>query len=247
MSLNGGDALARGAKSAAFSTQSGISDFENDLIFRPEILAEKYGLSEQEVASYQERRNNGERLPDLPTANTDLPDSGFGFTVADRRPTYLDTRLQDSAPIEEPKSQFPEKQYSPFRPILDRLLIKRISLDKNMEVLSDGSLRDKKTKFIIPAKYRQHNNTGIVLAAGDFVVMGGVKVPMSDIVRPGDVVIFGEYNAEKTILPEEQVKELCDLIQFDYVSQEEDLNIVRVQDVRGVRRPLPAEQEATSE
>lgn len=242
MSLNGGDALARGAKSAAFSTQAGISEFENDLIFKPEILADKYGLNEEQIASYQEQRNSGVRLPDLPIANAeqDLP-AQFGFTVADRRPSYLDSRLQQSEPVAEVISQYPEKNYSPFRPVLDRLLIKRISLDKNMEILSDGSLRDKKTGFVIPAKYRQHNNTGVVLAAGDFVIMGGVKVPMSEVVKPGDIVVFGEYNAEKTILPEEQVKDLCHSIQIDYVAQEEDLNIVRVQDVRGVRHPVATE------
>lgn len=238
MSLGGGDALARGAKSANFAGAASISQFEDDLIFRPEIVAEKYGLTQEEVEKYNAMRNAGEKVPDLPTK--DLKED-LGFEVTDKRPSYFDTRLQEAEPVAEETPKYPEKQYTNFKPILDRVLVKRISLDKNFEVLSDGSLRNKKTGFVVPAKYRQHNNTGVVLAIGDFVVISGVKTPLSEFINPGDIVSFGEYNVEKMILPDDQVLALCDAIQFNYVAEEEDLNLVRVQDVRSVRRPISNE------
>lgn len=234
MSLGGGDALARGAKSANFAGAASISQFEDDLIFRPEIVAEKYGLTQEEIEQYQALRNAGEKVPDLP-----LKEDNLGFEVTDKRHSYLDTRLQEAEPIvSEETPKYPEKQYANFKPILDRVLVKRISLDKECEVLSDGSLRNKRTGFVIPAKYRQHNNTGVVLAIGGFVVIGGVKTPLSEVVNPGDIVSFGEYNVEKMILPDDQVLALCDAIQFNYVAEEEDLNLVRVQDIRSVRKPI---------
>ena len=66
MTLRGGDQLAAGARSAQFSAgNSGISDFAHDLAVRPEIVAEKYGLSESEITTYQDMREKGEILPDL--------------------------------------------------------------------------------------------------------------------------------------------------------------------------------------
>ena len=109
-----------------------------------------------------------------------------GITVIDRRSRF------DSEPVKKAEPKFPEKQYEAFKPILDRVLIKRVAEDKNMELMEDGSMRDKRTGFIIPAKYRQHSNVGVVLAVGDFVVIGGVKTNLSDIIKPGYRVLFGE-------------------------------------------------------
>src|SRR5271169_5615565 len=53
---NGGDVLARGAKSAQFAAGGGdMSDFEYDCRVRNDIVAEKYGLSTEEVAEYTAR------------------------------------------------------------------------------------------------------------------------------------------------------------------------------------------------
>ena len=247
MTLNGGDSLARGAHSAKFSTQAGLSDFEHDLIFYPDTVAAKYGLTEVEIEQYQKDRTAGVQMPDLPTkAIIDervAEESDPGFTVTDRRSSHL---LLDSEPVPQKTLKFAKRTYTPFKPILDRILVKRVSTDENMELLEDGSMRDKRSGFVIPAKYRQHQNTGIVLATGDFVIVGGVKSSMEDILQPGCLVWFGEYNAEKIILPAEKVQEMCDAVQCNNVLEEE-LNLVRVQDVRGVEWPEEAVAEEVKE
>ena len=61
MTLRGGDQLAAGARSAQFSAgNSGISDFAHDLAVRPEIVAEKYGLSWPVLLRYDNYNNSGE-------------------------------------------------------------------------------------------------------------------------------------------------------------------------------------------
>ena len=157
-------------------------------------------------------------------------DLSSGIKVIDKRSRF------DSEPVKKAEPKFPEKQYEPFKPILDRVLIKRVAEDKNMEMLEDGSMRDKRTGFIIPAKYRQHSNVGVVLAVGDFVVMGGVKTNLLDIIKPGYRVLFGEYNAEKLKIPDEQVQAMCDAIGVEFEASE-DLDVVRVQDIRGIYKP----------
>ncbi len=152
---------------------------------------------------------------------------GSGVAVIDRRSRF------DSEPVKKAEPKFPEKQYGAFAPILDRILVKRVPDDPNMELLEDGSMRDKRTGFVIPARYRQHSNVGVVLAVGEFLVMGGVKIPMTEVVKVGDKVIHGEYNAEKVVLPESMVRELCDSLGLNFEANE-DLNLVRIQDVRGV-------------
>ena len=227
-----GDRLARGDASAQFTAGAGLSDFQHDLAVRPEIVSEKYGLSPVEVAQYQVQRERGEALPDLPAVDHDEPqDIAGGVSVVDKRHTY------DSKPVAVQEPKYPPKEYEAFTPILDRVLVKRIPDDPNMELLEDGSLRDKRTGFVIPGKYRQHSNVGIVLATGNQVVLGGFKLDMSDVVRPGDKVIHGEYNAEKVILPKEMVHSLCDALEIDY-GIEEELNLVRVQDIRGVYKTI---------
>jgi co-chaperonin GroES (HSP10) len=158
-------------------------------------------------------------------------DLSSGIKVIDKRSRF------DSEPVKKAEPKFPEKQYEPFKPILDRVLIKRVAEDKNMEMLEDGSVRDKRTGFIIPAKYRQHSNVGVVLAVGDFVVMGGVKTDLLDIIKPGYRVLFGEYNAEKLKIPDEQVQAMCDAIGVEFEASE-DLDVVRVQDIRGIYKPV---------
>ena len=154
-----------------------------------------------------------------------------GVKVIDRRSSY------NSEPVKKAEPKWPEQEYTLFAPILDRVLVKRIAPDKNMELLEDGSMRDKRSGFVIPAKYRQHANIGVVLAVGEFMVMGGIKIPLSEIVRPGYRVMFGEYNAEKLKVPDEQVMAMCDAIQVEFEASE-DLDVVRVQDIRGIYKPV---------
>ena len=97
-------------------------------------------------------------------------------------------------------------EYEPFRPILDRVLIRRVEA----VATPDG--------FAIPEKYRQHTNRGVVIAVGDGVVLGTQWRPMKHYLSVGDIVLFGEYTAEK------------------FVQGNEELYIVRLQDVRGVER-----------
>ena len=77
---------------------------------------------------------------------------------------------------------------------------------------------DTGTGLQIPNKYREPQRWGEVIAIGDSVVLGGVKWPLSDYVSVGDIVKYGEHTAE----------------QFD--TNDEDVFIVRVQDLRGRRR-----------
>ena len=162
------------------------------------------------------------------------------ITVIDRRSCY------DVSPVEavkKPEPKFPEKEYNVFQPIMDRLLIKRCPDDPNLELLEDGSVRNKKTGLIIAAQYRQHSNTGIVLAAGTMVSLGGQIFPMSDFVKVGNRVTYGDYNSEVFLMKEDKVRKLCDAVQMNYEEDPEGLRIVRVQDVRGVEVPVGADNE----
>ena len=84
-----------------------------------------------------------------------------------------------------------------FQPILDRVLLKRIE----PEPTADG--------FVVPEKYRQHTNKGRVIAVGEETL---------DVVKPGDIVLYGEYTSENLSL------------------DGEDYWIVRLADIRGVER-----------
>ena len=94
---------------------------------------------------------------------------------------------------------------APFRPILDRILIKRIEAD----AVTDG--------FTIPEKYRQHSNLGTVIAVGDGIVLGREWRPITDFVQVGATVLYGEYCAE------------C------FEQDGEQFWIVRLQDIRGLK------------
>jgi co-chaperonin GroES (HSP10) len=229
---NGGDVLARGARSAQFAAGgSELSDFEYDLRTRIAIVAEKYGLSTAEIEEYTIRLNAGERLDLKPIALVN--ELGAGITVIDRRPSYSEEVDEaKSAPVVAKK--YPEKKFSLFKPILDRILIKRCAENADMKLLPDGSVLNTKTNLVIAAKYRQHSNIGIVLAAGKLVILGGQRIPMEEVVRVGDRVTYGDYNSEVFHMDENRVKELCDAVQMNYEEDAEGLRVVRVQDVRGV-------------
>jgi co-chaperonin GroES (HSP10) len=233
---NGGDVLARGNRTAQFAAGgSDMSDFEYDLRTRKEIVAEKYGLSEAEIAAYEVRLDAGENIT-LASVETRKE---LDIVVIDKRSTFMgqDTDVQ-AVPL--PTLKYAEKSYGDFRPILDRILIKRCA-EKDQEVLEDGSVRDKKSNLIISAKYRQHSNIGVVLASGAFVILGGQRIDMHEVVRVGDRVTYGDYNSEILIMSEPRVQALCDAISFNYFKDDEGLRVVRVQDVRGVEHEVPTE------
>ena len=239
MTLSGGDVLARGGKSAQFGGASSITDFENDFIYLgPEELCNKYGLSEAEYDTYAAQRLEGTPLPDLKSTTAE----GFGAVVevVDKRHDYLGG-LNETKAVVEVKGKFEPHTYEEFHPILDRILVMRVADDPNMELLEDGSMRDKRTSFIIPAKYRQHSNVGIVLALGQFVVMGGVRIPLSELLRVGDKITFGDYNSEILQMEPSKAEAICDSIGVNYTHDEQGLRIVRVQDVRGVERAKASE------
>jgi co-chaperonin GroES (HSP10) len=235
----GGDVLARGGRSANFASSGGeVSEFEYDLKLRPELTKDKYGLNDAQIAEYIARMDNGERFDLKPAALVE--ELGSGITVIDKRTNYMAEPV-DIKPAEKPAPKYADKDFTTAAPILDRVLIKRCSEDKDMELLEDGSVRNKKTGLIIAAKYRQHSNVGIVLAAGQFVIIGGQKIPMSDVVRVGDRVTYGDYNSEVFHMAEKKVIALCDAVQMNYEADEEGLRIVRVQDIRLVEREVAVE------
>jgi co-chaperonin GroES (HSP10) len=90
-----------------------------------------------------------------------------------------------SAPIVVDLRPDRTKTYHPPKPILDRILVRRLDSPRD----SDG--------FIVPEKYRQQTNRGEVIAIGDGVVLGVEYYPLAHFVNVGDVVHYGEYTAEQ--------------------------------------------------
>jgi hypothetical protein len=243
---NGGDVLARGCATAQFAgASSNITDFENDVIYMEvaDVLV-KYGISEADYDLYQAMREEGKHLPDLtPVALQETMD--VGFSVTDHRKNYLSEPLTPAAAAMEAVKKFPEPEFAPMQTLLDRILVMVISDDPNEELLEDGSTRNKTTGLISTSKYRQHSNVGIVLLAGQWVIVGGVKTPMHEIVRPGDKVTYGDYGSEK--MPErfnKKAEALCESLGINYQHTEQGIRVVRIQDVRTVeRRVVPVEKE----
>ncbi len=232
---NGGDVLARGAKTAQFGGANSITDFENDVIYMEvaEVLT-KYGLNQTEYDSYQAMRLDGQRLPDLtPVALQESMD--VGFSITDHRKNYLNIE-EEVKPAAEAVKTYPEPMYKRAQPILDRLLVMRISDDPDEELLEDGSTKNRKTGLITAAKYRQHSNVGIVLAAGKDVVLGGKLFDMLDFVMPGDKVTYGDYNSEIFPMDRKKVQNLCDELRVNYVDDPQGLRVVFLPDVRIVER-----------
>jgi hypothetical protein len=233
---SGGDVLASGrAGHAQFAGASAdITEFENDFIYMSvEEVTNKYGLSQSEYDQYAAQRLEGVKLPDL--TSTELQEGmDVGFAVTDHRQNYLSEPLTPAAAVAAAARNFPEPEYEPVQTLMDRILVMVVSDDPNVELLEDGSTRDKSTGLIQTARYRQHSNVGIVLLAGQWVVMGGVKIPMSEIVTPGSKVVFGDYGSEKFPLNDKKAKALCDSLGVNYEKTEQGMRIVRVQDIRTV-------------
>lgn len=236
---SGGDVLARGGRSAQFaSSGADVTDFEYDMKVRRELVKEKYGLSDAEVEEYAAKIDSGVRV-DLDPVGLSEEKLGSGITVIDKRPNFFGTFPGlDAKEVVKAAPKYPEKKYTLFTPILDRILIKRCADGPDQKLMEDGSVLDTKTGLITAAKYRQHSNIGIVLATGQFVILGGQKIPMADVVRVGDRVTYGDYNSEVFHMDEARVVALCDAVQMNYEADPEGLRVVRVQDVRGVEREV---------
>lgn len=236
---NGGDVLARGSATAQFAgASSNITDFENDFMYMEVADAMvKYGLSQADYDQYHAQRENGERLPDLtPVALQGKLE--IGFEVTDHRHNYLQEPVEVK-PAAQAVKKYPEPTYEPMQTLLDRILVMVISDDPNEELLEDGSTRNKTTGLISTAKFRQHSNVGIVLLAGQWIVTGGVKTPMNEILKPGDKVIYGDYGSEKmTETFNKKAEVICDTLGVNFEKTEQGIRIVRVQDVRTVERRI---------
>ena len=234
MTLAGGDVLARGGKSAQFSTASNMTDFEADFLYQDvsEVLT-KYGLSQAEYDQYAAQRLDNEKLPNLKPVS-EQEELAVGFSVEDHRKNYMNVETTDvkSAAVEAKK--FPEPEFEEFHPILDRILVMRISDDPEEEMLEDGSTKNRRTGLITASKYRQHSNVGIVLATGQHVVLSGLRLDMSEFVRVGDKITYGDYNSEVFLMDRKKAEAICDRLKINYVDDSKGIRIVRAQDVRGV-------------
>lgn len=114
-------------------------------------------------------------------------------------------RINPDSVAQEPTT--PVLKYGEFSPILDRVQVRVLD-----EMVKDES------GVMVPPKYRQHSNKGIVVKVGQWVVLGGKQIPLDEVVKPGDKILFGEYNCEK------------------FTESGEEYELVRVQDIRGVER-----------
>jgi co-chaperonin GroES (HSP10) len=96
----------------------------------------------------------------------------------------------------------PAIQYGPFTPILDRVLLKRIAEDNRLVKGSDT--------ILAADQYKARSNKGVVIAVGEKVLT----------LQPGDLVLFGDFNAE------------------DFERDGEEFVVVWLGDIRGYERPL---------
>ena len=125
----------------------------------------------------------------------------------------VDTRRINPENVAQvPTTPLPE--YGEFSPILDRVQVKVLD-----EMVKDES------GVMVPPKYRQHSNAGIVIALGQWVVLGGKQIPLDEVIQVGSKIMFGEYNAER------------------FTQDGVDYELVRVQDIRGVWRKLNGQTE----
>jgi co-chaperonin GroES (HSP10) len=114
-------------------------------------------------------------------------------------------------------------EFAPFKPILDRILLRLVRESKPVQ---EGDVPD----IRVSERYRQQTNKGEVLAIGDCVVLSGHKMPLSDFVAVGDHILFGQFTAEEFTADE--------LFQQFKLTPDDQIYIVRVQDIRGSARRL---------
>ena len=91
-----------------------------------------------------------------------------------------------------------------IQPVLDRILLRRV-------------VEEQSGLVVRPEKYAESDKYE-VLAIGDFVVMGGLRFSVSEIVGVGEFVLVSEYNIES------------------FEDDGETYHLARVQDIRGKKR-----------
>jgi co-chaperonin GroES (HSP10) len=92
------------------------------------------------------------------------------------------------------------------RPPFNQLIIKANATD----VVFAG------TNFVIPDTAKQKPNRGVVVATSEWFIVNGIKFPMADEVKAGDVVTFGVFNAEDIKIGGE-VYVLCSIFDIKFV------------------------------
>jgi chaperonin GroES len=80
--------------------------------------------------------------------------------------------------------------FSKYQPMNDRVLLRRIE-EKNEKLIVE------------PDAFAQKPNKAEVLAVGEGMLIGGQLRPIN--LKPGDVVLYGEYNAEELDLEGEKL------------------------------------------
>jgi len=93
----------------------------------------------------------------------------------------------ETAPVEaESLIQSADVVYDNPVPIFDRILVRRMAKEANW----NG------TKIVIPESAQKSPNRGVVIATSEFYIVEGKQFPMADLVRQGDLVVFGAFNVD---------------------------------------------------
>lgn len=87
--------------------------------------------------------------------------------------------LNPEEPVRQPKSL--EELAAKYQPMNDRVLLRRIE-EKNEKLIVE------------PEAFARKPNKAEVVAVGEGMLIGGELRPIN--LKPGDVVLYGEYNAE---------------------------------------------------
>jgi co-chaperonin GroES (HSP10) len=101
-----------------------------------------------------------------------------------------------------------------MKPVLDRVLLRKIEEEQEGPV-------------VIPDQFKESDKYQVI-AIGDFVILGGMRIPLWEIVDVGDVVLVGQYNVESCVIDGEKF----------YIS--------RVQDVKARQRVAVRERAAVA-
>lgn len=107
-----------------------------------------------------------------------------------RRTVALDeAALTGMEPEEAEGAQIAEadRVYDEPMPIFDRILIRQGA----KETIWGG------TKLVIPEVAQKAPNMGVVVACARSYIVNGVSFPMAELVSPGDLVTFSQFNTEE--------------------------------------------------
>lgn len=109
------------------------------------------------------------------------------FEIKDSRKTDTDILTKPIEEIKEPiKIQVVEAVYGDPIPLFNHILVAR----EVAETTWNGST------LYIPETAQKSPNCGVVVEVGPFYIYQGNVRPISEIVNPGDIVTFSQYNVE---------------------------------------------------